>query len=278
MDAYQQLSDTAAARGGEHQNLRRMTLVLDALAQARQGLRLADIANTTKLGKTTVHRIMAGMVEWGWAETNEEDGSYVLGFRPLSLALAAVDRYGLHRLSAPLLQRIADLTQDTTYLSIRSGMESICVSRFEGDFPVKTLTLSVGARRPLGVGAGSLALLAFQDESTITYMLERTKEARSRYGLTDGHLLPLIEQARDQGYTVNDGMLVSGMSAVGVPVYGSTGVPVAALSVAAISSRLQEGRREEIAEHLKAAAKEIEKHMRDAVDLTALGADQSTFS
>lgn len=265
-------AEAVAARGGEHQNLRRITLVLDALAQSHQGLRLGDIAATTKLGKTTIHRLMAGLVEWGWADFNEDDGTFVLGFRPLTLALAAVDRFGLHRLAAPLLQRIADETEDTAYLSVRSGMESVCVGRYEGEFPVKTLTLAVGARRPLGVGAGSLAILAFQDEDTVRRMLIHTREARARYGMSDEQLSALIIEAREQGYSSNDGLLVSGMSAIGVPVYGSTNVPVAALSLAAISSRLQGERQKKIASILGEAAKHIESEMRAAVDLVTLGA------
>lgn len=271
MESYKKLDDNAASRGGEHQNLRRITLVLDALAQSHHGLRLGDIANVTKLGKTTVHRLMTGLVDLGWVDLSEEDGTYVLGFRPLTLALAAVDRYGLHRLAAPLLQQIADETEDTAYLSIRSGMESVCISRYEGGFPIKTLTLAVGARRPLGVGAGSLAILAFQDDSTMQRLLECTHEARARYGVADKQLRLLIDQAQKDGYTLNDGMLVSGMSAVGIPIYGSTTAPVAAISVAAISSRLQGERQKQIANLLYAAAKEIETEMRPAVDLTTLG-------
>ena len=272
MESLRKLDKGAAARGGEHQNLRRMTLVLDALAQARHGMRLGDIASATKLGKTTVHRLISGLVEWGWADLNEEDGTYALGFRPLTLALAAVDRYGLHRLAAPMLQRVTDLTEDTAYLSVRSGMESVCVSRYEGSFPVKTLTLSVGARRPLGVGAGSLAILAFQDQPVVERMLSQTMEARTRYGLDDERLQTLVHQAKEQGYTLNDGMLVSGMSAIGVPIYSSAGMPVAAVSVAAISTRLQGPRRLYVAELLKEVAREIEAKAHAAVDLASLGA------
>src|SRR5690625_4448405 len=121
----------AAERGGQHQNLRRMSLALDVLADAPYGLKLADIANRTKLGKTTVHRLMTGLIELGWVDRDEGDGSYQLGFRPLSLALAAVDRYGLARLCASRLQAIADTTGDTVYLSLRSGTEAICVLRCE---------------------------------------------------------------------------------------------------------------------------------------------------
>lgn len=265
------LEHGAADRGGEHQNLRRMSLALDAIAQAPHGLRLTEIVSVTELGKTTVHRLMAGLVELGWVDLIEEDGSYILGFRPLTLALAAADRYGLSRLTAARLQEIAAATEDTVYLSLRSGMESVCVARYEGDFPVKTLTLSVGARRPLGVGAGSLAMLAFQDEQTTQQILKRTSDARARYQISDAKLCTLVAESRQRGYAVNDGMLVSGMSAVGVPICSSAGRPVAAISVAAISSRLDRGRQPEIARLLLEAATEIETTLQAPLDFATLG-------
>ena len=267
----QQVENGAAERGGEHQNLRRMTLALDAIAQSPNGLRLNDIVSTTKLGKTTVHRLMTGLVDLGWVEFDGEDGNYVLGFRPLTLALAAADRFSLARLSAGHLQAIADATDDTVYLSLRSGWESICVARYEGDFPVKTLTLSVGARRPLGVGAASLALLAFQNDATMNQMIERTATARERYQMTDAALLELAADARQRGFALNDGGLVSGMSAVGVPIYASAKRPVAAISVAAISSRLDSSRRQEVAGLLQKAAAEIEATLQAPLDFYALG-------
>ncbi|NYT84322.1 IclR family transcriptional regulator [Pollutimonas harenae] len=249
-----------------------MSLTLDVLARAPGGLRLADIATQTQLGKTTVHRLLSGLVELGWVDQAEDDGSYVLGFRPLTLALAAVDRYSLSRLSASALQHIADVTGDTVYLSLRSSADAVCVARYEGDFPVKTLTLSVGERRPLGVGAGSLALLAFQDDAVVAQLLGRNADARARYQISDATLHALVADARSQGYAMNDGMLVSGMSAVGVPIRASDGRPVAAVSVAAISSRLGGTRRLEVANLLSNAVKDIHSRLQASVDFSTLGA------
>ena len=58
------------------------------------------------------------------------------------------------------MRRLAERTQDTVFLSARDRDEAVCLERVIGDYPIKTLTLSIGDRRPLGVGAGSLALLS----------------------------------------------------------------------------------------------------------------------
>ena len=71
----------------------------------------------------------------------------------------------------------------------------------------------------------------------------------------------LIGQARADGYAFNEGRIVSGMSAVGVPILNHRGRPAAALSCAAISSRMEADRRKEIVGLLHAEAAAITKRL-----------------
>lgn len=59
-------------------------------------------------------------------------------------------------------------------------------------------------------------------------------------------------------YSSIDGQIMRGMSGGGVPVCSAAGAPVAALSVAAISPRLERARRERIVTIVKAGAKRME--------------------
>lgn len=124
-----------------------------------------------------------------------------------------------------------------------------------GDFPIRTLTLNVGDRRPLGVGAGSLALLAFQDADEIDGILAAVEGELAVYpGFDVPTVRRLVSVAREQGYAFNNGRLVRGMSAVGVPVLMPGGEVAAALSIAAISSRMEGARRAMLVEALQTEA------------------------
>jgi DNA-binding IclR family transcriptional regulator len=74
-------------------------------------------------------------------------------------------------------------------------------------------------------------------------------------------LRDMIATARRLGYALNDERLIPGMSAVGVPIRRPSGQPFAALSVAAISSRLQLPRRDTIVASLKQEAEQIEAEL-----------------
>ena len=72
----------------------------------------------------------------------------------MAWATAAKHRFSFVRLAEPALERLAHRTQDTVYLVARVGDEIVCLDAREGSFPIKALTLNVGDRRPLGIGAG----------------------------------------------------------------------------------------------------------------------------
>lgn len=248
---------------GLHQNIERATLVLSALAEgSSKGLRFAEVTKATELGKATTHRLLAGLVAHGLAEKDEATGRYFLGVKIASWAAAACNRFGIAERTAPALARLCQGTEDTVYLSICIGNEAVCLHRCEGNFPIKTLTLKVGDRRPLGIGAGSMALLAFLPDENIDAIISAQADDRASFGIDEITLRGMIDTAREFGYALNDEKIIPGMSAVGVPIHGEDGNPVAAISVAAISSRMEQPRRDNIVAMVRQEIRKIEADLR----------------
>jgi DNA-binding IclR family transcriptional regulator len=253
------------AERGLHQNISRASAVLDALASAAtEGLRLTDVVRATGLGKATVHRILAGLAACGLAEQDPASGRFLVGMRILSWAASAGDRFGLARLAQPAMARLAGATLDTVYLTVRSGDEAYCLDRREGSYPIKTLTLGVGDRRPLGVGAGGLVLLAFQPDAEIERILALHAYSGVALPFDQITLREMIAATRAAGFAYYDAPVllgaevVTGMAAVGVPIRRPQGGPLAALSVAAITPRLEPPRREAVVAQLRSESAQIE--------------------
>lgn len=229
------------------------------------GSRLVDIVGATGLQKTTVHRLLGTLIQLGWLEQDETTGAFHLGLPLVALGTAASNRHGLLDLASPHLLRLAELTGDTVYLSVRIGSQALCVDRVTGSFPIRTLTLDSGDRRPLGVGAGSLALLAWLPDQEVEQLISRNAASGSGPLSDPAVLHQLIEEARAHGYTHNPGLIVPGAGGLGVPVRGAEGRPIAALSVAAIESRLSEPRRTQIIRWLSREAEELERQLGELV-------------
>lgn len=125
----------------------------------------------------------------------------------------------------------------------------------EGSFPLRANFLSVGGRRLLGVGAGSLALLAWLPKREIEAILPRIASGlATHYPQISRSLLEAsILDARERGYALTLNIVVEHMGGLAVPLLDHHGYPIAALSIAALSTRIA-GREASIVAALKREA------------------------
>jgi len=227
------------------QSIERAALLLRLVAaRGPKGARITDLARDAQLTKGTAHRMLAALAAEGLIEQDAATNLYFAGLGLVALGAAATARFDLARSVLPAMHRIAEKSDDTVYFSVRQGNEAVCLQRVEGQFPIKTLTLNVGDRRPLGLGAGSLAMLAFlPDEEVDRVISDAAPELARRAHVTTGEMHAMVQESRRLGYAFNDQRVIAGMCAVGVPIRDQHGTPVAALSVAAVSARMEPGRR-----------------------------------
>lgn len=216
----------------------RAARLLRSLAGHPDGAMLSAVARETGLGKGTVHRLLNALIDAGLVFQDSESKLYRLG-AGLALLGHAAHRQDLATLAKPFLLQLAEETQDTIYASVREGGAAVCVAREIGAFPIRTLSLDVGHLRPLGVGSGSLALFAFLPDDEIGVLIEKNAAWLARYpGHSRKELLAKVAETRRRGYSFVEGKIIPGMNAMGVPIIGSDGRAVAALSLAAITDRV----------------------------------------
>lgn len=212
--------------------------ILGALADTPRR-RLTEIATYASLNKVTTLRILEVLVREGYVRREEVNKTYSLGDQALVLAAAARNSDDLRARARPALVRLARLSEDTVILSIRNGAESVCIDRETGVFPIRAAYIDIGSRRPLGVGAGAMALLAWLSDEEINALLPQIGPRLGTYPrYSAASIRASIERARAQGYTLVLDQIVDKMGAIGVPVMGLDGRPVAALSIAALSERI----------------------------------------
>lgn len=243
--------------------------MLEALAGAgRPGLRLTDVISETGLTKTVAHRFLSGLVANGMARLDRSSGRYFLGDRLFTWAVRVGEQFGLAERVSGHLRVLADELHDTVYFHQRRDADAICLGRAEGDFPVKTLNLKVGDRRPLGAGSGSLAIAAYLPDEEIAALVAERAEDYATYHLTADRLRQDIALTREHGYALIVDRLIPGMTGIGIPIRTTDGEPVAAVSVVAISPRLAGDRRIEVVHLLDEAISIIQAELRDLIDDT----------
>ena len=219
------------------QAIGRTATLLRALARyGREGARLVDLCRSTGLPQPTIHRILHGLIEEQLVAQDRTNRRYRLGALIFELGLAVqpvanvIDNYRPH------LRNLADSSADTVYLVRRSGSDAVCLDRLEGSFPIRTLTLEVGGRRPLGIGAGGTALLASLEDSEVMRILEQN--AREIGGYDIAAAKNSITSTRAVGYSLTRGAITDGVDGLGMVIPNSAGLPWLAISIACISNRM----------------------------------------
>ncbi|NWC12241.1 IclR family transcriptional regulator [Pseudomonas gingeri NCPPB 3146 = LMG 5327] len=234
----------------------RLFAVLRSLGQTPEnGERVTQLAENIGLSQPTTHRLLRSLMEEGMVEQDGRSKRYRLSLEFFALAARAGQSGNLRELVRPALLRLSASLGDSLFLLARSGFDAICLDRSEGPFPIRTFTGDIGGRVALGVGQGSLAILAFlpedERETVIRYNLPRLRD----FHLYDEVFLRSeVENVRKLGYAGRNTGVLQGMAGVAVPILDREGRAVAALSVATISDRLGPDRLPTVVELLKREA------------------------
>lgn len=251
---------SAAADAG---SLKRGVHILKILATTgARGLALTEVAARAGLPHPTVHRVLKQLLDERLVARNDEQKRYRLGPLAFELGIAGTSLYDMRDLCAAQMEALSAETGDTSYLVVRSGFDAVCMHRHEGSFPIRALILDVGGRRPLGVGAAGLALLAAVETEERTHIIERVAPKLSSFGgMTAADLERACISARKDGVAVVQDTLSLGVSAVGCAFFDAIGQPVGALSIVALSHRMTRERMRRIAELLKDACSQVQRRM-----------------
>ncbi len=249
---------------GAKSSLQRGIAILRLLADANEtGARLTDVARALNLTPPTVHRILKTLVEEGVVEADKTSKRYRLGIDLFAMAARAGNPNNLRDLCRPIMLRLSATLRDTIFLLVRSGFDAVCLDRSEGPFPIRSFTGDIGGRVTLGIGQGSLAILAFLHEEEREEVIRFNLPRMQGVGMLDEvYLRTEIARVRELGYASRSTGLLPGMSGVAVPVLDREGFAVAALSVGTLSERLNEERLPVVVDILRREAAGIGRQLK----------------
>jgi DNA-binding IclR family transcriptional regulator len=225
-------------------------LLLAVAATGARGGRLNELAAATVLPHPTVHRMLAALCQVGVVERVTQSNRYFLGRALAAPEAGPIAVETVQRLARPAMVRLAARVGDNVFLSVRERYEAVCVDRVEGGYPVRYGLLGIGVRRALGVGAGSLALLASLNDDEIADSI-RVNRARLSDAHAPGKLLQLVAQTRRNGYAFDSGRLFAGGRGLGLVISDPSGASVGALSIGAVADRMQADRVPALLEELR---------------------------
>jgi DNA-binding IclR family transcriptional regulator len=256
---------SSSAPSGRHrprqgaQAIRRALMVLRILAAGREeGVPLDMVLQATSLTRPTAHRILHVLMEEGIVERNKASGRYAIGRQVPELALARQSRSPLLVVAEPHLADVSRRLGDTLFLTVRTGVDTLCVARRIGAYPIQVLSIEVGARRPLGVSSAGVAILAAMPTPDARKIVVANEVRFEAYRTNIATVLGQVQAARRRGYNLRDIGLVKGTKSLSVWIRSPDGQPAAAITLSTVRSRLNPRREAEVADVLLAAAHAVE--------------------
>ncbi|HKB55469.1 MAG TPA: IclR family transcriptional regulator [Ramlibacter sp.] len=235
------------------QTLDRAMAVLRLLGGHADGMRLGEVQHGVGLSKPTTHRLLCALVSHDLARQDPQTRRYRLGAALDTLRwLRSESGPDLKRICSDPVLRLAEESGDTVFLMARDRLETVCIGRESGSYPIRAITVEVGTRRPLGIGASGIAILGTLPAAEARRIVASLKPRLALAPLTSAEqIIRSSDSARRTGYAVSDGHVVKGVRGVAVSLRDRAGVAVGSVGIAAISERMRASRMPQLLEMLR---------------------------
>lgn len=205
----------------------------------RQALRVAEAAELLGVARSTAHRLLGALRRRDFVLQDRPNGAYRPGPALNAIGLAAISRIDIRRIARPVLEELRDRTQETASLAILEGTSVRFVDCVESARSVRVGNRT-GVVRPAHASAVGKAILAElpAEEIARRYPDEQLPDGRPPALGRRSDLLAELSEVRARGYALNWEESAEGVSAVSVALRDVSGSPVAAIGIAAPSSRM----------------------------------------
>jgi DNA-binding IclR family transcriptional regulator len=228
------------------QAVSRAVSILKVFESANSGLTAVQIANQLNLNRSTVHRLLSvleaeGLVARDTTFNGEaRNSAYRLGPTLVSLGGLALRQINLRAIALPQLRALAHKSGETVDLELLVGSDVMIIEEVQGEHMLRVgVGDNVGSRYPAHATSTGKLLLAGLSEAELKATLPNKLAALTPFTVTDKQILrDQIAEARRLGWASSWEELEIGLVAIGAPITGRDGEPIAAVSVSGPTARI----------------------------------------
>lgn len=243
------------------QSVDRTLDVLEALASRRGATGISEIASLVGLHVSTVHRLLATLVDRGYVRQDPDSSKYHLGSRVFTLASAADLHLDLRLVARPYLERMMRASGETANLMTSTDTEVVYLDQVASMHLVKMST-APGMRVPMYCTGAGKAMLAFKDPASIeTVLSSPMKRYSPRTMLTRATVEIELAAIRKAGYSVDNEEMEEGVRCIAVPVFDRRHDCIGALSVSGPTTRMTAERVTKLAPTMLGIADELSRQL-----------------
>jgi IclR family acetate operon transcriptional repressor len=182
----------------------RALIILEALADAPQGLTVTDLSDRLRINKGLTHRILASLVHREYVFKDEGTQHYRISIRLLGLAFRHLRVLDVYDVLLPILRRLARETGELAELNWVEQGRMVTVAKADSPSQLRVVSL-LGEEQALHASAaGKLYLASLPTEDALRRAIA---QGLSQYTpqtiVTLEGLSAEMERVRTQGYAAN---------------------------------------------------------------------------
>lgn len=237
--------------------------VLEAVAQRKRPLSIAEIAATLDLPPPTAHRIVGVLSKLGFLAREPGRRRIVEGTRFINLGLNVLQVAASSGSRHAVLAALAKKTGESCNLGVIADGNVVYVDRVESQWPLG-LRFEPGSRVPLHCTAiGKLLLSQLPGDALKAQLANGPLTRYTATTITDARRLQEeLKRVRKQGYSTDNQEFMSGVVCIAVPVQGPrNGQVCAGLAISAAEARLTLAGMKRFLPDLRAAAAKLARSL-----------------
>jgi DNA-binding IclR family transcriptional regulator len=201
--------------------------LLRAFDASERVMTLSELSRAAQLPKSTVHRLLARLIDLDAVEHHR--GGYKLSLGLLEFG-AATPAAGMRDLALPHMAGLYHWSGETVHLAVLRHFDVVYMEKIARPDSPASIS-SVGARLPANCTAIGKALLAWEDPDDLADFLPSPMPALTPWSIQDvDQLLKELREIRESGLAVERNQAQPGLACMATPIIVN-GFAVGALSV-----------------------------------------------
>lgn len=241
-------------------SLNRSLILINAIARgSRKGSLLTELVTRTGLPRPTIHRVLDMLIDIGWVVRDEETTRFNLGPDLAALGYSAILRNPIERTASTELSTLAEDLKQVVYLSVKSGLDMVCIGRYESQSQIMVGRGWVGLRGPLGMSPSCMGMFAKMPFNEVQEIVQANMSRYHRIeGFEESGFHRTLEQAMKTGYGTYDNIILDRTtSGFGVAIADPSGYPIASIGTTYITGWLSDEQKQACLENLFVASSNI---------------------
>lgn len=242
--------------------LEKSLAILEYLVAYPDGAPLAKIATELNQARSGCHRTLGELIRYGYVRQMPTHGDYALTTKMASMGLSFLGKSGVIDIAQPVLNNLAQATEELVRLAILDGERLTLVAKAQGAKSGLLYDPDMGVDLRLSCSAAGHAwLMTLPEDRAIEAVTRQGMGKPSEFGpgapTSIKALLKMLAEHRKRGYSIIRDAYAPNMSSMAAPVRRRDQQTSGVVVIAGPSFRLTEKRMQQFGPRLLATVTEL---------------------